>query len=154
MRITLREIAKRAGVSVATVSLALRGRGEVARDRAENIRAIAEAMGYRPNPLRAALASKRFSNSKDLQGTPIAIFEFPALPKKDRLPVYRGAIKDQKAFLHWFHAHRPEAVVGFRVGQYWYLRDEGIRIPEQVGFASLHLSEQDAEIAGGASAIH
>ena len=274
---------------MATVSLALRGRGEVARDRAAHVRAIAEEMGYRPNPLLAALASKRFSNSKDLQGTPIAIFEFPALPgtpasrvspyrtflmeearklgyspshhlfpgkespatlfhqlysrsaqglivtgsvdmeefgkafdwrpfsvvqcaryraeypfhtvrpnifqsikqafttlrkrgykrigfalgrheilleddedrhgtafaleqaylpKKDRLPVYLGAIEDKKAFLHWFHAHRPDAVVGFRVGQYWYLRDEGIRIPEQVGFASLHLSEKDTEIAG------
>ena len=74
IRITLHDIAKKAGVSVATVSLALRGRGDISLKRAEEIRALAQTMGYRPNPLLASLASKRFSGAKSLQGTPLAIF--------------------------------------------------------------------------------
>ena len=78
--VTLHDIALRAGVSVATVSLALRGRGEISRKRAEFIRALAVEMGYRPNPMLAALASKRFSNAITRQGTPLALFEFPQVP--------------------------------------------------------------------------
>jgi DNA-binding LacI/PurR family transcriptional regulator len=35
-------------------------------------------MGYKPNPMLASLASKRFSQSAALEGTPIALLEFPA----------------------------------------------------------------------------
>ncbi len=74
--IPLSTIAKRAGVSVATVSLALRGR-PVARATAAKVREIAEEMGYRPNPLLALLATKRFRSEKCIAGTPLAIFDFP-----------------------------------------------------------------------------
>lgn len=83
-RVTLSDIAKKAGVSVATVSLALRGRGDISPQRSADIRALAERMGYRPNPMLAALASKRFSNAKSQQGTPITIFDFPVLPGMER----------------------------------------------------------------------
>jgi DNA-binding LacI/PurR family transcriptional regulator len=73
--ITLSGIAKRAGVSVATVSLALRGK-PVAEATAIEVRRIAEEMGYRPNPLMASLATKRFRTAKSFAGTPIAIFDF------------------------------------------------------------------------------
>ncbi len=79
-RVSLRAIARKAGVSVPTVSLALRGKGTISKQRAAEIRALADAMGYRPNPLLASLASRRFSAAKSLQGTPIAIFEFPPVP--------------------------------------------------------------------------
>ncbi|HMO52241.1 MAG TPA: LacI family DNA-binding transcriptional regulator, partial [Kiritimatiellia bacterium] len=287
--VTLHDIAKRAGVSVATVSLALRGRGEVSHKRAEEIRALAKEMGYRPNPMLAALASKRFSNAKAQQGTPLAIFEFPQmpgqsapktnlyrkalmdeakrlgyapnyypiepdtspaalyrqiysravqgivvngsvdmegfgaqfdwapfsivqcarywaeypfhtvrsnifqsvklvftklrergyrrigfaigrhdvlleddedrhgaaialenahLPKKDRLPAYVSAFDDRKAFLAWFDANEPDVVVGFNAVQYWFLRDKGIKIPDDVGFAVLHGGHESDTIAG------
>lgn len=83
-RVTLSDIAKEAGVSVATVSLALRGRGDISQQRGVDIRALAERMGYRPNPMLAALASKRFSNARSQQGTPITIFDFPVLPGIER----------------------------------------------------------------------
>jgi DNA-binding LacI/PurR family transcriptional regulator len=79
-RVNLRDIAARAGVSPATVSLALRGRGMVARATAERVRALAHEMGYRPNPLFAALAWKQFRSEATVDGTPLAIFSFPVLP--------------------------------------------------------------------------
>jgi DNA-binding LacI/PurR family transcriptional regulator len=74
--ISLSAIAKRAGVSVATVSLALRGK-TVAKATADKVRTIAEEMGYRPNPLLASLATKKFRSAKCMEGTPLAIFDFP-----------------------------------------------------------------------------
>ncbi len=78
MPASLASIAKRAGVSIATVSLALRGKGPVAKETAALIKRIAEEEGYRPNPLLAALATKRFHSSQTSIGTPVAIFNFPA----------------------------------------------------------------------------
>jgi DNA-binding LacI/PurR family transcriptional regulator len=52
----------------------------VAGHTATKIRAAALSMGYRPNPLLASLASKRFRSTKVVNGTPLAILTFPALP--------------------------------------------------------------------------
>ncbi len=57
---SLEAIAARAGVSKATVSNALNGRGRVAEATRERIRRLAEEAGYRPNLTLAALAAKRF----------------------------------------------------------------------------------------------
>ncbi len=281
-RVTLKMIAERAGVSVATVSMALRNRGAISAARSEEIRALATKMGYVPNPLFSSLASKRFRTAKSFQGTPLAILDFPSLPgtregpnsyakslaleaknlgysptvhtfpilqpqqreqftrilyhrmvqglvivgsldesllskdfdwapfsvvqcaryveanhfhtvrpniyqavklaftklrdrgyrrigfaigrhdppmeddearygaavametgylpKRDQLPIYLGGIHDQGAFLAWVAKTKPDAVVGFSTGFYWDLKDHGYRIPEEMGFVSLHLS--------------
>ncbi|BCU79696.1 LacI family DNA-binding transcriptional regulator [Luteolibacter sp. LG18] len=56
-RVTVRDIAKELGVSHVTVSLALRGRGRISEALRERIREVAERMGYKPDPMLAALAS-------------------------------------------------------------------------------------------------
>ncbi len=75
--VSLLDVAKKAGVSIATASLALRGRGEVAAKTAERIRWAAEELGYKPNPLLASLATKRFRAPGSIEGTPLAILQFP-----------------------------------------------------------------------------
>ncbi|HEY8962093.1 MAG TPA: LacI family DNA-binding transcriptional regulator [Luteolibacter sp.] len=60
--VTQRDIARALGVSNATVSLALRNSPAIGEDRRQEIQAMAEKMGYRPNPVAAALSyQKRFS---------------------------------------------------------------------------------------------
>lgn len=49
--VTIADIASELGVSKATVSVALRGKSGVSPKEAERIRAVAEKLGYRPNPL-------------------------------------------------------------------------------------------------------
>ena len=86
-------IAQEAGVSVSTVSLALRSKGTLSRTRSAQIRELAQSMGYRPNPVLSALASKRFSQSASLQSMPLAALEFPIDGRTDRRAVlYREAL--------------------------------------------------------------
>ena len=49
-RVTIRDVAREAGVSVMTVSYALRGHTKISQATREKVRGVAEAMGYRPDP--------------------------------------------------------------------------------------------------------
>jgi LacI family transcriptional regulator len=49
-RVTIRDVAKEAGVSVMTVSYALRGHTKISQATREKVQQVAEAMGYRPDP--------------------------------------------------------------------------------------------------------
>jgi len=59
MRVKIEDVAKRAGVSIATVSLALNGNEKVSAKTRERIVAIAGEMGYRPNPAAKRLAMRK-----------------------------------------------------------------------------------------------
>lgn len=61
-RITIRDIAKAAGVSPGAVSLALNNKPGVASHTRENIQKIAEELGWVPNPAARALSSKQANN--------------------------------------------------------------------------------------------
>src|SRR5690606_32730636 len=62
-RILLRNVALEAGVSVATVSRALRNDREVSRKTAQHIQSLARRLGYRPDPALASLAAYRSSKN-------------------------------------------------------------------------------------------
>lgn len=81
-RVTLKQIAAQAKVSVATASMALRGQGKLAEKTVSRVRAIAEELGYRPDPTLASLASRRFRSGDDAQGLPLALLEFPPFLSK------------------------------------------------------------------------
>jgi LacI family transcriptional regulator len=58
-RVTLKDVAREAGVSQMTVSYALRGTKKVAASTRERVQAIAAKLGYKPDPLLQRLASYR-----------------------------------------------------------------------------------------------
>lgn len=58
-RITIREVAQAAGVSVATASKALNDRGRMTPATRERVREAARSLGFRPNALARALAFQR-----------------------------------------------------------------------------------------------
>lgn len=99
--ISLRQVATAAGVSPATVSLALRGKGGVSRATAEHVRRLARELGYRPNPLLASLASKSFHQDSISRGAPVAIFHFPNAPglEPQKSPIYSKALMDEATAL-------------------------------------------------------
>src|SRR5579872_3928949 len=55
----LRDVARRSGVSVSTASRALHGSGQVSAATQARVRAVARALGYRPNASARALRTAR-----------------------------------------------------------------------------------------------
>lgn len=79
---TIEEIAKAAGVAKSTVSMALRGLGKVGPEKRKAILAVAERLGYRPNPLVAAhMANVRRSKAPSYRETIAFLHDLPAHPK-------------------------------------------------------------------------
>ena len=60
--ITLKDIAKKCNVSLATVSKALNGQSDIAEQTADFIRQTAKEMGYLPNSAARALKTNRSHN--------------------------------------------------------------------------------------------
>ncbi|NJN26267.1 MAG: LacI family transcriptional regulator [Cyclobacteriaceae bacterium] len=58
-RITLKDIAKKLGVSPSTVSRALKGNPEIGEDTVKSVLKLAEELNYRPNTLAMSLRSKK-----------------------------------------------------------------------------------------------
>jgi len=68
--VTLRDVAKEAGVSLATVSFALRNSPKISLGKREHIQQVAARMGYRQNPLvSASMARMRGSRDTRYQAT-------------------------------------------------------------------------------------
>lgn len=59
MRITIKDVAKAAGVSVATASYALNGTGPVSQEKLQRVKEAAQTLGYVPNGIAKALQAKR-----------------------------------------------------------------------------------------------
>jgi len=58
-RVTMRQVATRAGVHSTTVSLALRNHPSLPVETRERLQALAKEMGYRPDPMLGALMHYR-----------------------------------------------------------------------------------------------
>jgi DNA-binding LacI/PurR family transcriptional regulator len=72
-----------------------------------------------------------------------------ALPPGEKaVPPCLSAINDRTSFEKWFRRHRPDVLVGFSGLNYFWLREMGVRIPQDVAYASLHGSDFDGAIAG------
>jgi LacI family transcriptional regulator len=56
-KITISEVAREAGVSIATVSRVMQGRSTVAADLAQRVHEVARRLGYRPSPVARGLAT-------------------------------------------------------------------------------------------------
>jgi LacI family transcriptional regulator len=64
-----------------------------------------------------------------------------------RLPIFTGALADSAGMAHWRKEARPDAVIAFSSWQYQVLLEAGFKIPEETGFAALHV-EQDGRVCG------
>ncbi len=64
-----------------------------------------------------------------------------------RVPIYTGSLNGEE-LIAWAKETRPDAILGFSIGQYYTLRDAGFKIPEEIGFVCLHVSDNDASITG------
>lgn len=146
-RTTLRHIATAAGVSTATVSMALRNSPRITPATRDRVLKFAADLNYQPDPLIAALAHRRSGRAGSELGTIAYVTAFPTREgwKRNRFSpaVYEGAC---------LHAAKQ----GYRVEHFWLrapgmsgrrlssiLRARGIRglcvAPLPAGFGHLNL---------------
>jgi LacI family transcriptional regulator len=67
-RVTLRDVATKAGVHFTTAGMALRGDARLKPETAQRIIAVAEKLGYRPDPMLSALADYRHREGATFHG--------------------------------------------------------------------------------------
>ncbi|MDX2111298.1 MAG: LacI family DNA-binding transcriptional regulator [Verrucomicrobiota bacterium] len=72
-RISLRQVAREASVSLATVSMALRGDTRILPATRELVLAAARRLGYEPNPTLSALAQQRWQTTGKFGGNILAV---------------------------------------------------------------------------------
>ena len=75
--VTLQDVADRAGVHRSTVALALRDHPRIPEDTRRRLRALAEKLGYRPNPLVAALMKSRRTGRAPKHATLAFVTNYP-----------------------------------------------------------------------------
>lgn len=111
--LTMSDLAKAAGVSKMTVSLALRGHAKISAATRDRIRALAEKMGYRPNPLvQTLMANLRSTRPANYHSTIAWVTAFPTRDGWSSHCVHRhyhqGAVS---------HA----AALGYKIETFWAL---------------------------------
>jgi LacI family transcriptional regulator len=116
-RVTLREVAKAAGMSVSAVSYALRGASNIPAETAARVRRVAERLGYRPNA-RVGELMAHIRRARPLgQAEPLAFVYL----ERDR------AAAKQNAFAQIVEAaaRRHAAERGYRMDTFWLSEVDG-----------------------------
>ena len=121
-RVTIRDIAKKAGVHFTTVGLALRGSSQLSKTTRDRIRSIAEEMGYRPDPMLAALnVYRRSINTPRYQATLAWLNNWPD----------RHALQANAGFREYYEGARQRAdQMGFILEEFW-MKEPGLT-PERL----------------------
>lgn len=130
-RVTQRDIAKQAGVSHVTVSLALRGHSSISQSTQKRIRNIAASIGYVPDPMLSALASYRKIHRPSAYQANIAWINNFGRPEDlyagDFGEYYKGVVARSRELGFLLEEYRIEDV-----GQDWkylkrLLQDKGVK---------------------------
>jgi Transcriptional regulators len=58
-------------------------------------------------------------------------------PELESIPVQHFPLEDRGEFRAWLREHRPEVVLGFNDTVHWWLREAGVRVPEEIAYVSL-----------------
>jgi DNA-binding LacI/PurR family transcriptional regulator len=109
-RVSLRDIAKKLDLSHSTVSLALRDHPRISEPVRRKIRETAEAMGYRPDPMLAALAHYRQGKVQPAMQAVIAWVN--CWPKPEKLRSYH------EFDLYWKGALASAEKFGYRLEEF------------------------------------
>jgi LacI family transcriptional regulator len=109
-RVTLRDIARRLKVTHTTVSRALRDSPQISPALREKVRRVADELGYRPDPMLAALAHYRHANTNGPICSELAWINVWPHPKELR--------KRREFDLYWKGAFAEAERCGFRLEEF------------------------------------
>lgn len=63
--------------------------------------------------------------------------------KKNRIPVFWSEVEEMTGMLEWYERYQPDVIIGHEPPSLSYLRREGIRVPEDVGYIALEEHNPD-----------
>jgi DNA-binding LacI/PurR family transcriptional regulator len=116
-RVSIRDVAREAGVSVTTVSHALNGKGRLNAETRKRVREVADRLGYRPNPAARSLVS----------GHTGLIAAIPSLPREFRAEFTEfGFFSELITAATGVAVGRDQALVVSPPGADWFIWD---RVP-------------------------
>ena len=116
-RVSIRDVAREAGVSVTTVSHALNGKGRLNAETRKRVREVADRLGYRPNPAARSLVS----------GHTGLIAAMPSLPRELRVEFTEfGFFSELITAATGVAVGRHQALVVSPPGADWFIWD---RVP-------------------------
>ena len=116
-RVSIRDVAREAGVSVTTVSHALNGKGRLNAETRKRVREVADRLGYRPNPAARSLVS----------GHTGLIAAIPSLPRELRVDFTEfGFFSELITAATGVAVGRDQALVVSPPGADWFIWD---RVP-------------------------
>jgi LacI family transcriptional regulator len=114
-RVTLRDIARRLGVSHTTISRALRNDPAISRALRDRVQTAAREMGYKPDPMLSALAHYRRGRNPSPVGAELAWINHWPQPQK---------LRAHKEFnLYWQGAYAEAERCGFRLEEFILEKD-------------------------------
>ena len=109
-RPSLRDIARRLNVSHATVSMALRNNPRISEKRREEVRRVAEEIGYRPDPMLSSLVAYRQRKQEKPVVSALAWINRWADPKK---------LRQYKEFeAYWQGACKAAEALGYKIEEF------------------------------------
>jgi DNA-binding LacI/PurR family transcriptional regulator len=114
-RLSMRDLAKMAGVSHSTVSLALKNHPRISQEVKQRIRDLAEQVGYRPDPMLSALSLYRLTKSDSPINAAIAWIN--GWPAPDELR------KHKEFDCYWKGAYAAADKFGYRLEEFQVGRD-------------------------------
>src|ERR1044072_3740665 len=115
-RVTIRDIAAKAGVHFTTVGLALRNSPRISPETRQKVQAVADRLGYQPDPMLSALNAYRQTKRRPTLQAAIAwINNWPdrkaLLRNADFFEYHKGAIERARE-------------LGYEISEFW-LREKG-----------------------------
>ena len=123
-RVTLRDVAKQAGVSHATVSMCFRNSPSIPEKRRKQVLRVAERMGYRPDPVLSALAEYRNRNRPQPIQSALAWINHWDQPEKLR--------KYNEFNLYWLGASSAAERFGYHLEEIRWTADLTAKRVEQI----------------------
>jgi DNA-binding LacI/PurR family transcriptional regulator len=114
-RVSLRDVAREVGVSHVTVSLALRDHPRVSAERREEVKAAAEKLGYRPDPMLASLSAYRHAKR------PITIHS--TIAWLNQWPDPKALRRFEEFAAYWRGAREAAEQLGYRLEEFVVARD-------------------------------
>jgi len=105
IRISLKHVAEAAGVSISTVSQALRGDGRISAATRKSVEEVARKLGYQRDPLLSQFASRKFHRDDRLNGATLLFVTARQQEAQRSLPMYFNVFQERTERLGFRFEH-------------------------------------------------